>query len=424
MHGTWIEIGFGTTVWKPAFTKRDWQPYSNGRWIFTDYGWYWDSYEIFGEIVYHYGRWFYDDFYGWLWIPDYEWAPAWVEWRYDDDYIGWAPLSPYAIFSIEIGIHFTYDYYVPYNHWNYVKYNHFCNDNVYNYYVPSKYKYRVHNKTKVRTNYSYSGGRVRNDGIDIDRVREHSGRNIEKKKIILVNDQRELTRERNSKNRDKEIKTYIANRDDISRDELKDIKIDRSQRKSSIDLTKIELGRNKTIDKTEVTNERKTVDTRDIIPKERDFTKLNNKERIPIVKTETKKEINSDRISERKNKQYVEDNQNRNAEIEKRNENIRNNAKIELQKTAMEEQKAKNNMIIKKTDQSRISNENNNGENVRKVEPKERTQKFEQSRTEQNTNNNRNVEVKSENRTSRTETKNNSVQDSRNNAGNQRSRTK
>ena len=129
-YGTWMEIGFGTPVWRPTIMRRTWSPYSQGQWIYTDYGWYWDSYESFGAIVYHYGRWYYDDYYGWIWIPDYEWAPAWVDWRYDDDYIGWAPLSPYALFSINIGIHYTYDYYVPYNHWNYVKYNHFCDNNV------------------------------------------------------------------------------------------------------------------------------------------------------------------------------------------------------------------------------------------------------------------------------------------------------
>jgi len=27
-------------------------------------------------------------------MPDDVWGPAWVEWRYDDEYIGWAPLRP------------------------------------------------------------------------------------------------------------------------------------------------------------------------------------------------------------------------------------------------------------------------------------------------------------------------------------------
>src|SRR5262245_22210570 len=29
-----------------------------------------------------------------FWIPGDEWAPAWVNWRYGDDYVGWAPLPP------------------------------------------------------------------------------------------------------------------------------------------------------------------------------------------------------------------------------------------------------------------------------------------------------------------------------------------
>ena len=31
---------------------------------------------------------------GWFWIPGDEWAPAWVDWRYSNDYVGWAPLPP------------------------------------------------------------------------------------------------------------------------------------------------------------------------------------------------------------------------------------------------------------------------------------------------------------------------------------------
>ena len=34
--------------------------------------------------------------FGWLWVPGYEWAPAWVSWRKSDDYVGWAPLPPEA----------------------------------------------------------------------------------------------------------------------------------------------------------------------------------------------------------------------------------------------------------------------------------------------------------------------------------------
>ena len=167
--------------------------------------------------------------------------------------MGWAPLSPYAIFDIVIGIHYSYDYYVPYNHWNYVNYNHFCDDHVYNYYVAPKYKYRVHNRTKMRTNYSYYDGRVRNDGVEFDRIRERSGRNIERRNVVSVNDPNELTRDRNSKNRDKEIRTYFANPDDVSRDGLRDVKVVKKDRKSTLEISKVELGRDRNLDRTKDT---------------------------------------------------------------------------------------------------------------------------------------------------------------------------
>ena len=127
-HGSWIEIDNGLLAWRPSHIHNRWAPYQAGRWVWSSYGWYWDSYEPFGDITYHYGRWYNDDYYGWLWIPDNEWGPAWVEWRYDDDYIGWAPLSPYATFSISIGaIRFTHAYTSPWGIWNFVRYRHFAN---------------------------------------------------------------------------------------------------------------------------------------------------------------------------------------------------------------------------------------------------------------------------------------------------------
>ncbi len=45
-------------------------------------------------MVYHYGRWAFDRGLGWFWVPGDEWAPAWVDWRYGGDNVGWAPLPP------------------------------------------------------------------------------------------------------------------------------------------------------------------------------------------------------------------------------------------------------------------------------------------------------------------------------------------
>ena len=69
-----------------------------GHWVYTDdWGWYWVSDENeddWGWVVYHYGRWSHDRGIGWFWVPGDEWAPAWVDWRYGGDDIGWAPMPP------------------------------------------------------------------------------------------------------------------------------------------------------------------------------------------------------------------------------------------------------------------------------------------------------------------------------------------
>ena len=426
-HGTWIEIGFGTPVWRPTMIRKSWAPYRQGQWIYTDYGWYWDSYEDFGYITYHYGRWYYDEYYGWIWIPDYEWAPAWVDWRYDDDYIGWAPLSPYALFDISIGIYYNYDYYVSYNHWNYVKYNHFCDHNVYNYYVAPKYKHRVHNRTKMRTNYSYYDGRVRNDGVDFDRIRERSGRNIERRDIVSVNDPNDLSREKIRKTRDKEIRTYFANPDDISRDGLRDVKVERKERKSTLEISKVELGRDRNLDRTKET---KKDDTREVIrnDREKNNTDLNKREKTKDTRKETNNDVTRKKVEDDRKLQEKRETEKRNSEIEKRNndqikrneENKRNdelrkseeknrieqnkrNEQIEIQKRQDKEVQKRNEVTIQKREEKK-SNTDVFNQNERKVEQKKETQKVEQ----RNQNNNRNTEVKrndSNNRTNNGNTK-------------------
>ena len=103
-HGEWIEVGDYGSCWRPRGVDADWSPYSDGYWSYTDGGWTWVSYEEFGGIVYHYGRWVQVEDEGWCWVPDYQWAPAWVSWRSSDDYVGWAPLPPEARWRRETGI--------------------------------------------------------------------------------------------------------------------------------------------------------------------------------------------------------------------------------------------------------------------------------------------------------------------------------
>lgn len=94
-HGQWLDVdGYGY-AWQPAVASRStWRPYVDGRWVWSDQGWAWDSPEPFGWACYHYGRWVKISRHGWVWVPGREWAPAWVSWRSNDDCVGWAPLPP------------------------------------------------------------------------------------------------------------------------------------------------------------------------------------------------------------------------------------------------------------------------------------------------------------------------------------------
>jgi hypothetical protein len=112
-YGEWIDVGDYGSCWHPTGVDPDWAPYSDGYWAYTDAGWTWVSYEDFGGIVYHYGRWMRVEGEGWCWAPDSEWAPAWVSWRSNDDYVGWAPLPPEARWQRDVGfgvwVDSTYD---------------------------------------------------------------------------------------------------------------------------------------------------------------------------------------------------------------------------------------------------------------------------------------------------------------------------
>jgi hypothetical protein len=97
-YGVWQHHRRWGEVWLPSNVAGNWQPYTVGRWVYSDdYGWYWapDEQEAeWGLVTYHYGRWAFDDQFGWMWIPGTEWGPGWVQWRYGGQHVGWEPLPP------------------------------------------------------------------------------------------------------------------------------------------------------------------------------------------------------------------------------------------------------------------------------------------------------------------------------------------
>ncbi len=105
-YGNWVKVEEFGYCWQPSAVVLDinWRPYRDrGRWIWTDAGWFWQSGYSWGWAPFHYGRWHYHGRHRWIWTPDTVWAPAWVHWRSNDAYVGWAPLPPRAKFGLDVG---------------------------------------------------------------------------------------------------------------------------------------------------------------------------------------------------------------------------------------------------------------------------------------------------------------------------------
>ncbi len=93
-YGEWIQTPDYGLVWRPAGVGAGWRPYSQGRWVWTAYGWTWVGAEPWAWAPYHYGRWVQIASLGWSWMPDYTWGPAWVSFRFGPSFVGWSPLPP------------------------------------------------------------------------------------------------------------------------------------------------------------------------------------------------------------------------------------------------------------------------------------------------------------------------------------------
>lgn len=172
-YGEWVqnrEYGF---VWIPD-AGRNFVPYgTNGRWIYTDYGWTWFSDYEWGWAPFHYGRWDYDPAYGWFWFPGDEWGPAWVNWRTGNGYYGWSPMRP----QTDFGNNYPGD---DINGWIFVRDRDFGRSNLNRYFVSSRRNDDLFRRTEVVRNNRIDNTRNANysSGPDPDDVGRATGRRI------------------------------------------------------------------------------------------------------------------------------------------------------------------------------------------------------------------------------------------------------
>ena len=148
-YGQWIEDPQYGFVWSPNVDGSFRPYYTNGYWVMTDYGNTWISDYPWGWACFHYGRWTYDSYYGWIWIPGANWGPSWVCWRYSDGYYGWAPLGPGYDFGSSV------DYYCPNDWWVFIPPKYLYSGNYYRYwYGPRGNSHIIHNTTIINNTYS------------------------------------------------------------------------------------------------------------------------------------------------------------------------------------------------------------------------------------------------------------------------------
>jgi len=162
-YGNWVQVEDYGWCWQPTVSVVDtsWQPYSdNGRWMYTDSGWYWNSYYSWGWAPFHYGRWHRHSHHGWVWYPGTVWGPAWVTWRYYNGYCGWAPLPPACGYVSGFGltyhgarVGFSFGFGLGWDCYSYVPTSRFYCADPWRYRVPRSHGFHVHNNSTVINNY-------------------------------------------------------------------------------------------------------------------------------------------------------------------------------------------------------------------------------------------------------------------------------
>jgi hypothetical protein len=177
-YGKWVEVPSFGSCWRPnaALVDPKWRPYdTQGRWFYTEFGWFWHSDYSWGPIVFHYGRWFQDNG-AWVWMPGYDWASAWVCWREAEGYFGWAPLPPSVTFQSGVGVIWdgkaagNSDFGLGANAFMFVSYANFREHDLHAIAVPAEQAEAIFKTSTVKNGYRMEQGKFIVDGPGHDYI--------------------------------------------------------------------------------------------------------------------------------------------------------------------------------------------------------------------------------------------------------------
>ncbi|EIM75111.1 hypothetical protein A3SI_14424 [Nitritalea halalkaliphila LW7] len=169
-YGDWVIDPTHGYIWIPN-VRGNFQPYvTNGYWAMTEFGNTWVSQYPWGWAPFHYGRWFWDDFYGWAWVPGYEWAPAWVSWRQGGGHFGWAPLGPGLNVTVFTGI--------PTNHWVFVPRRRFYHRNFHRHFVGPTQVVNIYQNTTIINHTTVYNNATFFSGPSRQEIRQATNQNV------------------------------------------------------------------------------------------------------------------------------------------------------------------------------------------------------------------------------------------------------
>jgi hypothetical protein len=204
-YGTWISLQEYGQVWAPSGVPVGWRPYTDGRWVYTDYGWTWVSDWEWGWAPFHYGRWTYVSAYGWVWIPGRVWAPAWVAWRHGPGWVGWAPLPPYVVFPPSGVI--THVEVIPHFWFAFVEERWLIQPHIHTYIVPPARNIPLISVTRNVTSYAVVQKRVVNNGIPVQRIERVTAQPVPRLRVVQQ-DVATATRQVVVKDKEREVVVY------------------------------------------------------------------------------------------------------------------------------------------------------------------------------------------------------------------------
>jgi hypothetical protein len=136
-------------------------------------------------------------------VPGLEFAPAWVFWRRTDDYCGWAPLPPGAVFieggwrfrGLRVGVDFDFGLSVGF--FTFVGYDHFWEHDFRHFIVPRERLALVFRRSVIGNHYRLVNGRFFHEGVGRERIAQLTHHDLRASKPLAVREIRAQEERRN-----------------------------------------------------------------------------------------------------------------------------------------------------------------------------------------------------------------------------------